>query len=262
MHPHAATTIQNAPARPRARFRDCVSWTSMFYQEWTYLGVFIVLMATGLGLPLPEDVPLLTGGYLCYAGYARLAIMIVVGMTGVLLGDTILFTVGRKLGHNVLRRRFLRRMVNPGRLIIAERLFAEHGMKIIFAGRFLPGLRPMIFMAAGVLRVPFSTFILVNGFAACISVPTLILLGRFFGYKLEAIKTEVREVTHVIVLCVAVAALIGGGLYLHHRQKVLLAKAHLDNNEILANATKEAVNGDPPANSVTSEDRGLAKKSA
>jgi len=210
------------------RFRDGQGEILMFYEQWTYLAVFAVLLAAGLGLPLPEDVPLLTGGYLCYAGYANLFIMIAVGMVGVLAGDIILFSVGRKFGHGVLRSRFFRRMVHPGRLILAERLFARHGVKIVFVGRFLPGLRAMIFMAAGVLRVPFSTFILVNGFAACISVPTLVLLGRFFGYKLEALKSEVRELTHLLVLVAALALLIGLGLYLHQRQKLILAKAHLD----------------------------------
>jgi membrane protein DedA with SNARE-associated domain len=200
----------------------------MFYEQWTYLGVFVVLLMAGLGMPIPEDVPLLTGGYLCYAGYAHAPIMIAVGMVGVLIGDIVLFSIGRKLGHDVIRRRFLRRMVNPGRLILAERLFAKHGVKIIFAGRFLPGLRPMIFMACGVLRVPFSTFILVNGFAACISVPTLILLGKFFGNNLTVLEKEVHEVTHLIVVCAAVLAIVTAGFYLHHRQKKVLAKAHLD----------------------------------
>jgi len=179
-------------------------------------------------MPLPEDVPLLTGGYLCYAGYAHAPIMIGVGMVGVLVGDIVLFSIGRRLGHDVVRRRFLRRMVNPGRLILAERLFAKHGVKIIFAGRFLPGLRPMIFMASGVLRVPFPTFILVNGFAACISVPTLVLLGTFFGYKLPALESDVRQITHLIVVGAAVLAIVAAGFYLHHHQKKLLAKAHLD----------------------------------
>ncbi|HSW46321.1 MAG TPA: DedA family protein [Phycisphaerae bacterium] len=234
----------------------------MFYENWTYLGVLVVLLAAGLGVPIPEDVPLLTGGYLCYAGYANVVIMIFVGMAGVLTGDIMLFSIGRKLGHDVLRRRSLRRMVNPGRLILAERLFAKHGVKIIFAGRFLPGLRPMIFMAAGVLKVPFSMFILVNGLAACISVPTLILLGRFFGYKLEAVKTEVHEVTHVLVVCVAVAALVTAGFYLHHRQKKVLAKAHLGGREMLL----EVVPG-PKSDTADSDRAGdtiqrLSKKSA
>jgi membrane protein DedA with SNARE-associated domain len=217
----------------------------MFYEQWTYLGVFVVIMLAGLGVPIPEDVPLLTGGYLCYAGYAHAPIMIAVGMVGVLLGDMVLFGIGRRLGHDVIRRRFFRRLVNPGRLILAERMFAKHGVKIIFAGRFLPGLRPMIFMASGVLRVPLSTFILVNGLAACISVPTLILLGTYFGYKLPALKSEVRQATHLIVICAAAVALVAAGFYLHHRQKAMLAKAHLENgNGILADPTKIAVSED------------------
>jgi membrane protein DedA with SNARE-associated domain len=235
----------------------------MFYEQWTYLGVFVVLLMAGLGMPLPEDVPLLTGGYLCYAGYAHAPIMIAVGMVGVLLGDIVLFSVGHKLGHDVIRRRFFRRMVNPGRLILAERLFAKHGVKIIFAGRFLPGLRPMIFMASGVLRVPFPTFILVNGLAACISVPTLILLGTFFGYKLPALKSEVREFTHLIVVCVAVVAIVAAGFYLHHHQKKVLAKAHLDkSNGILADPMKDPVVEDSQAEQARCEDCGLSKRSA
>ena len=190
-----------------------------------YLGVFLVLMACGLGLPLPEDVPLLTSGFLVHMGLARLGFMIPVAMAGVLTGDCTLFFMGRKLGHHVVEHRIFRRAVNPARLLMAERLFQKHGIKIVFVGRFLPGLRSMIFMAAGVLRVRFGTFIGVNGMAACISVPTLVVLGYLFGNNLDKIKHEVRTATHFIVLAIVLVVLGGLGLYLHRRQKRLIADA-------------------------------------
>ena len=197
----------------------------MPYEQWPYLGVLAVLIAASLGLPLPEDIPLLTGGYLCHIGRAKLLPMIIVGLIGVLSGDFILYGMGRRFGHHIVHHRVFRRLVNPPRLLAAERLFARHGIKIIFAGRFLPGLRPMIFMAAGVLRVRPAAFAAVNGLAACISVPTLILLGRLFGGSLEQIKRDVRLASHGIGLAVAVLALVAVGLYLHRRQTRMLPNA-------------------------------------
>lgn len=188
-----------------------------------YLGVFLVLLACSLGLPLPEDVPLLFSGFLVHRELAHLALMIPVTMAGVLGGDCILFALGRRFGHHIVEHRYFRRVVNPPRLLMAERLFQRHGVKIIFIGRFLPGLRPMIFMAAGVLRVPFTTFLAVNGFAACISVPTLVILGKIFGHNLDKITSEVRTVTHFIVLAILVGLLVTAAVYFHRRQKRLMA---------------------------------------
>lgn len=199
----------------------------MSYEQWPYLGVLFVLLAASVGLPIPEDIPLLTGGYLCHIGKAHLPIMIAVGMTGVLSGDIFLFLMGRRFGHRIVEHRFVCRLVNAQRLLLAEELFAKHGVKILFIGRFLPGLRPMIFMAAGVLRVPVLTFIAVNGLAASISVPTLVVLGRVFGGSLEQIKSDVRTATHAVGVAVLIAAVVGGGIWLHRRQKRLMAETHL-----------------------------------
>lgn len=201
----------------------------MNFEHWPYLGVYFVLLATGFGLPIPEDVPLLTGGYLCHLGRAGIPWMILASMVGVLSGDTVLFLMGRRFGHHIVEHRFIRRLVKPGRLLMAEELFAGHGVKILFAGRFLPGLRPMIFMAAGILRVRFSTFILVNGFAASISVPTLVLLGKFFGSNLDAIKRDVRTASSIIAMTIAVVGLIALGIYLHRRQRRLMEVARVGN---------------------------------
>jgi len=199
----------------------------MFYEHWSYLGVFAVLIFASLGMPIPEDVPLLTGGYLCFAGLANVYLMILVGFLGVLTGDFFLFTIGRKFGHHVFEHRLIRRLVNPTRLVLAERLFAKHGVKIIFVGRFLPGLRPMIFTAAGVLKVPPMTFLAVNGSAACLSVPLLVLLGRAFGQHLDVVKGGVRTVTHVVVVAVALAVVVAAGIYLHGKQKRLTTRLQM-----------------------------------
>ncbi len=197
----------------------------MNLEHWGYLGILLWLIACSLGLPFPEDVPLLAGGLLCYKGLARVWLMIPIAMVGVLSGDFFLYWLGKRFGHHVVEHRILRRLINPSRLVTAERLFTRHGIKIIFIGRFLPGLRPMIWVACGVLRVPFWIFAMVNGAAACISVPTLILLGRFFGHSIDRVQQDVRTVTHMILIAAGAGVLIAAAVYFHRRQKRLIAAA-------------------------------------
>ncbi len=200
----------------------------MTYEGWPYLCVFAVLIAASLGVPIPEDIPLLTGGYLCHIGLANILAMIAVGMVGVLSGDFILYSMGRLWGHNIVKHRFVRRLIRPARLLMAERLFNQHGVKIIFAGRFLPGLRPMIFVASGVLKVPFWKFASVNGLAACISVPLLIVLGKVFGHNLNQLKSDVQSVIHLVASGILIVGLIAGGIYLLRRQKRMMAATGID----------------------------------
>ena len=212
----------------------------MLSAHWPYLSVFAVLLLCGLGLPLPEDIPLLFGGWVVFEGQARLFIMIAVGIGGVLAGDCILFSLGRRFGHQILLHRFLRRLVNLRRLQMAERLFQQHGVKIIFIGRFLPGLRAMLFMAAGVLRVRPLVFLAVNGTAACISVPLLVGLGYYFGHKREQLASNVRTAGHVIGLVVVVAITVAIGIHLHRRQKRLMASASGEEGEAKLPAVTDA----------------------
>ena len=196
----------------------------MNFEHFGYLGVLLVLLLCGVGLPLPEDVPLLTGGWLCYKGLASVWIMILVGLVGVLSGDFLLFWLGRRFGHQITEHRLFRRMVNPSRLVKAERLFERHGFKIVFFGRFLPGLRPMLWVACGVSRVPAWVFATTNGAAACISVPTLVLLGKWFGHSIHKVQQDVRNVMHLILLIAVAAALAATAYYIHKRQKGLLSE--------------------------------------
>jgi membrane protein DedA with SNARE-associated domain len=226
------------------------------YEQLPYLTVWLVLVLASFGLPIPEDIPLLTGGYLCHTGRAWMPVMIAVGMIGVLTGDIMLFAMGRRFGHHIVEHRFLRRVVNPSRLLAAERMFARHGVKILFIGRFLPGLRAMIFMAAGVLKVRPIVFVAVNGSAASISVPTLVILGYIFGGSLEHIKHDVRVATHSIAAAVMVIGLIAGGIWLHRRQTRLMTSEPVPDvsAEDLANMPPQYLSeGDPAHGGSVSE---------
>jgi membrane protein DedA with SNARE-associated domain len=179
-----------------------------FMGQWSYLGLFLVLMMAGLGVPLPEDIPLAAAGWLVHRGGADLGLMIATGLIGVMLGDSILFFMGRKYGMQIVEHRWLRRFAKPWLVEKARRMYSDHGAKIIFAARFMPGLRAMLFLTAGVFRIPYWKFILIDGSAALISVPTWIYLSSRFSGTIEDLLGGARLATFVIGGALLAALLI------------------------------------------------------
>jgi len=173
-----------------------------------YLGLFVVLFVAGLGVPLPEDIPLLIAGWLVHKGSANLYAMIFVGLAGVLVGDFLLFNMGRRYGTSIVEHRLMRRVVSPTMLARAESLFERHGAKIIFFARFMPGFRAVLFATAGIFRVRPIKFVLIDGAAAAASVPLFIWLGERFGARLEELAGDVRNAQLLAVACLVAAILI------------------------------------------------------
>lgn len=170
-----------------------------FVGKWSYLGLFLILIAAGLGVPLPEDIPLIASGWLVYRGEGNLYLMMLTGLAGVMVGDSLLFNMGRRYGDHVLEHRWLRRIAKPWLLDKARHQYARHGWKILFAARFMPGLRSVLFLTAGAFRVPYWLFLSVDGFAALISVPLWVLAGWHFGSRVEKLIKDARLATMIIV---------------------------------------------------------------
>jgi membrane protein DedA with SNARE-associated domain len=182
------------------------------------VGVFTLLVACGLGLPLPEDVALITGGYLAGKGppigVGSLPLMILVGLAGILIGDSIIFRAGATYGEALLQTRIGRHI--PGEKV--ERiigLFERHGPKFIMMARFLPGVRAVTYFVAGTTGVPYWKFLLYDGIAACASAPCWVLLGHWAGkhrmlrkawqYAKEVQIGVILLVLAIILLWIAIA---------------------------------------------------------
>jgi membrane protein DedA with SNARE-associated domain len=181
-----------------------------FLTHFSYVGVAAVLLALGFGFPLPEDIPLLTGGYLCGIGHTHIEIMMPVCLAAVLGADAILYYLGRRYGHHVPRLPVLRRYLTESRLAKAERTFHDHGGKALFVARFLPGVRSACFFTAGTFKIPFWKFMVYDGSAALISVPTLVWLGwlggRYFG--MEQVKKWAAEGQFAVISGIVVVIVL------------------------------------------------------
>lgn len=171
-----------------------------------YLGVVFVLLLGGFGAPIPEDLPLLLGGYLCGKGQADVTIMLPVTLVAVLGADLMVYFLGRRYGHHVPKLPLLRRYLSEERLTRAELSFHKHGGKTLFLARFMPGLRTPIYFSAGAFKLPVWKMVLFDGSAALISVPVWVLLAWYLGKTVGletlrgwSIATQVTLIGFVIV---------------------------------------------------------------
>lgn len=165
-----------------------------FFQSYGYLAVFAMLLLCGFGLPLPEDITLVTGGIIVGLGTGKLATMMTVCMIGVLLGDFIMFMWGYTMGDRILRNRLIARLVTPERYAIIQDKIQKNRFWLLFASRFMPGLRAPTFVVAGVSRrVSPWQFLLIDGFAAAISVPVWVYLGYLGADNLDWLMEQIHK---------------------------------------------------------------------
>jgi membrane protein DedA with SNARE-associated domain len=183
---------------------------AQFLESFTYAGIFIALFLAGLGVPLPEEVPVLTAGVLAHEQVVRWWLALPVCVLGVLSGDTVLYWVGRHWGERVLAWRMVRRVLSREREETLKESYRRHGVKIVFTARHVMGLRAAAFLTAGIARVPFPRFLAADFAASMVGVPLSFGLAFFFTDQLERIMTDVRRVERwaILVICGAVAVFI------------------------------------------------------
>ncbi|MSQ67279.1 MAG: DedA family protein [Gammaproteobacteria bacterium] len=175
-------------------------------------GPFFILVLCGLGLPIPEDLVLLVAGAMAALegrAWSDVSILMYIAVIG---GDTLIFMGGRRLGGRLLESALTQQFFPPAKRLRVEQFYARHGAKGLFLARFLPGLRGLIFFSAGSLGVPLSTFLLLDGLAALLSVPVFVGLGYWlwarYGHDLAQFSAVLDQVHDWSLGLVAMAVLV------------------------------------------------------
>lgn len=73
-----------------------------YIEHFRYVGLLIVLVLCGLGLPVLEDVAVLAGSFMAHHGITCYPLTVLVALVGVVTGDNSLFLIGRRLGTGIL----------------------------------------------------------------------------------------------------------------------------------------------------------------
>jgi membrane protein DedA with SNARE-associated domain len=180
---------------------------SIYIEHFTYVGLFCVLLLCGLGLPLPEDIALLAGGFLVHRGVTQLPMTLAVSLLGVVAGDNWLFYMGRRFGTGLVSYLQVGRPSSQVQIDRLKEFMRRHGNRAIFYARFLAGVRALIYLTAGSLGFNPGEFVLYDLLGAVISVPIVVSLGYLFGGQIEEMFRFLGGFEHLIWI-VALGSLI------------------------------------------------------
>ncbi|ASJ23198.1 DedA family protein [Laribacter hongkongensis] len=175
------------------------AWLVSLLSPHAALLAFVLLLAGGLALPIPEDVVLVSAGIVAGLGHAGLADMLVITFLGVLLGDVAMYAIGWHWGDRIRQWRFFDRLVSAEREAGIRAAFARRGIWFVFAARFLWGIRVAVYLVAGMSRqIAPARFLLADGLAVLLTVPVKVVLG-FYGahhraWLEQALHTEERVI--------------------------------------------------------------------
>lgn len=191
-------------------------------QAWGLWALLAVVMLESLGVPLPGETALISAAL--YAGATHelsIGAVIAVAAAGAILGDNVGYALGRRVGAPLVARygRFVG--LSEARLKVGQYLFLRHGGKIVFFGRFVAFLRAFAALLAGLNRMPWRHFLLMNALGG-------VAWAGLVGGGAWLLGAEMRRIAGplaIALLLMAVALLVAGGLFFRRHERALERRA-------------------------------------
>jgi len=194
-----------------------------FLETWGYVGIFVGIVLTGVPMvPMPEELPVIVGGALAgTSDEIHWWIMLPVCIVAVIVGDSVLYGLGRLWGPRLVEYAWVkRRLLPPERLERIKNNFHVHGIKILLFARLTPGIRGPVFFTAGLTKLSMACFVLADGLYAIPGVSLLFFLGHWFAGSIVGLVEQVEHVKNIIII-VAVVLVAGYFLYRFLRKPVV-----------------------------------------
>src|SRR3989449_8586760 len=150
--------------------------------------LFLAVMLESAGMPVPGETALIAASVLAAQGLLSLPLVIVVAAAAAIIGHNAGYWIGRAAGRRLLERwrpvaRYTEKMLPP-----AERFFAHHGGKAVFLARFIPGLRVIGALVAGIAGMEWWRFLVWNMAGGVVWATRVALISDCLG---EAVASAI-----------------------------------------------------------------------
>ncbi len=163
-----------------------------------YMAIVILMTMGSFGLPVSEEIVIIAAGLMSYMGahpelYPQIAeaehVMTVhttalVCFSSVFLSDFLVFLIGRLIQNSMSKQPYILKLIPEKKMIKISKWVNRYGYFYPAVFRLLPGLRFPGHLSSGFFKIPYSQFIIVDGLAVLLLVPTQVILIAFWGHKI------------------------------------------------------------------------------
>lgn len=176
-----------------------------------YPGLFLLIVLESTMVPIPSLLVMPFAGYMASQGDFSLPVILVINSGGAMLGSGLSYWLGAAGGKPLLLKYGKYVFVRPKDLEKTEEFFANQGRWTVLIGRFLPVVRHIISIPAGIARMPLVPFFAQTFVGATLWGGGLMILGYQLGAQWEGIAAKAKRVD-LVIAGVIVLALVGLGI--------------------------------------------------
>jgi membrane protein DedA with SNARE-associated domain len=178
-------------------------WITGLVEQTGYLGIALLMLAENVFPPIPSELIMPLAGFTAARGELNIVLVVLAGTVGTVLGALFWYGIARRVGRDRLRRwtgahgRWL--TISPGDVDRASEWFERHGRAAVLLGHFVPAVRTLVSVPAGIAGMPLLPFVL------CTSIGTAAWCGVLagVGYLLEEqhgrVAAYVNPVSNVVM---------------------------------------------------------------
>ncbi len=190
--------------------------------QFGYIGIFLLITIENIFPPIPSEIILCFGGFMTTFSDMNIWGVILSATLGSVTGAVILYIIGRVLTINRLDRlidskigRVLRLKKEDARR--AGQWFESHGNIAVLLCRFVPIMRSIISVPAGISKMKFSLFLTLTILGTFIWNTVLVYLGNLAGSSWDKVVSYVDFYSMVVVALVGIFVLIFGVVFIKKR---------------------------------------------
>lgn len=177
--------------------------------KFGYIGICLLIFIENLFPPIPSELILTFGGFMTINTTMTIIGVIIASTIGSVVGAIVLYYIGKILNKERLIKivtskygKLLR--IKPKDIESADKWFDEKGNKTVFFCRFIPVVRSLISIPAGMSEMPIVKFLVYTTIGSAIWNTALVLVGAFAGDKKDYILNIIDNLSHVILILLVI----------------------------------------------------------
>ena len=197
--------------------------------QFGYIGVFLLIAIENIFPPIPSEVVLLFGGFMTTYTELNIVGMVIASTLGSLLGAIVLYYIGRILNKERLKKivsgkigKVLR--IKNEDIDKADHWFDTKGNKTVFFCRFIPIVRSLISIPAGMSQMPMGKFLVYTTAGSVIWNTVLVIAGNMVGEKWEDILQIFSDYSHITLVVLIIIFVVGVVWFYRSKSKKVKAK--------------------------------------
>nr|WP_330384443.1 DedA family protein [Christensenella timonensis] len=207
----------------KARTQE-MEWIISLMDQFGYVGIALLIAVENIFPPIPSEVILTFGGFMTTYTNMNMWGVVIAATIGSLAGALVLYGIGRILNAERLERwlngrlgRILR--LKPEDVEKAQAWFEKRGAKAVFLCRFVPIVRSLISIPAGMTKMNMGKFVLFTAAGTFVWNLVLVNLGVFAGASWEVIADAIGVYANIVLVVIVAALAAGVGIFLWRRKR-------------------------------------------